>query len=1092
MTAACDAEPQQLGPEGYPGGGDNWWYQDPEHAGFAQAVSLLNGADAGAIVRVAHLDTGFDPNHHSLPAGLERELQRNFVDPDRPRDASDSSAGLFNNLGHGMGTLSILAGKAPARGGAPFAKVVPIRVANHVEVFYNSAVLAGFHYVLNELCGKAATDVHVITMSLGGLASQAWADAVNALYNAGVVIVCAAGNNFGNAPTRNIVYPARFNRVIAACGVMADQHPYADLSVLKMAGNYGPDSKMRTAVAAYTPNIPWARFGCPDVLRFNGRGTSAAAPQVAAAAALWLARYRDAVAALPEKWMRAEAARQALFDTGARQGQGSGPDSHLGMGALRVQAALGRAPNQLLLKPEKEDDASFALLRVLTGLGVAQPETPKHRMLELEALQLSQSAQIEALLPDPGIDPASISLAERMRVAQALASHPHASRALRQALQIAAPPATVVPMPASQSAIQQMQLAGAMRPQPPAPVERRIRVFAYDPSLGRSLETVGINQTTLAVNWEQGLAPGPVGEYVEVVDVDPASGCCYAPVDLNDPRLIASDGLGPSESNPQFHQQMAYAVSMTTIERFEAALGRVALWSPAAGSEGANRRKITEDYVQRLRIYPHALRARNAFYSPERKALLLGYFTSDGGPGTAQELVFAALSHDIVAHETAHALLDGLHRRFREPTNPDVLAFHEAFADIVALFQHFSLADSLRDAIVRSRGDLSQENLLAKLAVQFGTATGHYGALRDAIGRVEHDPATGEPVWKPHKPQRDEYNRSPEPHERGAVLVAAVFDAFLQIYKRRAQKPIGLATGGSGVLAPGALPPALGDALAELASKVAAHVLTMCIRALDYCPPIDITFGDYLRALVTADRELVPLDPHGYRVAFVAAFAARGIYPEGLRSLSVETILWEPPPLQFEQLDTVLGELDLAWDRRSERHKAWMSAQANAIKFHRWLVDRSKVADLELGLLGLRREAEQGVALAGGEGKHIVCDVHGIEVHSVRPSRRVGPDGQVLSQAVVEITQSYYPKDGTGVFRAGVTLIIDVTRRSVVYLVRKRIDRAGRISDQQAFSATRKEQLTDHYRGLKAVEEEPFQFLHRDQGGSDGRRASST
>ena len=38
-----------------------------------------------------------------------------------------------------------------------------------------------------------------------------------------------------------------------------------------------------------------------------------------------------------------------------------------------------------------------------------------------------------------------------------------------------------------------------------------------------------------------------------------------------------------------------------------------------------------------------------------------------------------------VVQDLTHALLDGFHEHFMEATNPDVLAFHEAFADIVAL-----------------------------------------------------------------------------------------------------------------------------------------------------------------------------------------------------------------------------------------------------------------------------------------------------------------------------------------------------------------------------------------------------------------------
>jgi hypothetical protein len=215
----------------------------------------------------------------------------------------------------------------------------------------------------------------------------------------------------------------------------------------------------------------------------------------------------------------------------------------------------------------------------------------------------------------------------------------------------------------------------------PAPVIRRLRVLAFDPSLAIRLDTAAFNEIIVEIPWEE-LAPGPVGEYVEVVDFDPASGVFYHPVQLDNPHLLAQGGLGPSESNPQFHQQMVYAVAMTTIRHFERALGRVALWADrrVAHDDGS----YVEQFVRRLRIYPHALRDRNAYYSPSKKALLFGYFpvASKDQHNTPGTLVFTCLSHDIIAHETTHALLDGVHPRFNEPTNPDVHAFHEAFADI--------------------------------------------------------------------------------------------------------------------------------------------------------------------------------------------------------------------------------------------------------------------------------------------------------------------------------------------------------------------------------------------------------------------------
>jgi hypothetical protein len=114
--------------------------------------------------------------------------------------------------------------------------------------------------------------------------------------------------------------------------------------------------------------------------------------------------------------------------------------------------------------------------------------------------------------------------------------------------------------------------------EPTPPTHRLLRGYAFDPSLATKLETALVSEITYKVPWEKLDEDGPIGEYVEVVDYDPASACFYAPVDLNHPRVLAQNGLAPSEGNPQFLQQMVYAVVMTTIDRFERALGRKAFW----------------------------------------------------------------------------------------------------------------------------------------------------------------------------------------------------------------------------------------------------------------------------------------------------------------------------------------------------------------------------------------------------------------------------------------------------------------------------------------------------------------------------------
>jgi hypothetical protein len=1065
LAAPC-GDPWNPNPR-LPVGVGDYWFRDGAHSQLQLAREEVG--EPARRVRIAHFDTGYAADHITKPKFLRTDLQKNFADDGQmPDDATDRSAGTFNNLGHGTGTLSLLAGAIVdgiPLGAAANLDVIPIRVANAVVLFKNSAIAQALDYV-HSLANDPNTRVHVITMSMGGLASQAWADAVNALYDLGVFIVTAAGNNFGNFPTHNIVYPARFKRVVAACGVMADGRPYADLPLKIMAGNYGPTSEMSTALSAFTPNVPWARLACSQIVDHSGQGTSAATPQIASAAALWIQKYQSQWENYSEGWMRVEAVRKALFDSARLES--SAQSSRLGRGSIQAQAALAQSPAQEAeLRKQPQDTASFPFWRVITGLGLAAPDV-RQRMLELEALQLTQrSHELEQLLADSEPDVKDLPPATRQKIIEALVSTPGASRNLQEALgkhaMVMSPKVTV---PAQFKNIHAAAVERAMHPPLPSPVKRKLQVFAFDPSLGTRLETIGLNKTTIDVRWEE-LKPGPVGDYLEVVDVDPATGVCYAPVDLNHALPLSQGGLSPSESDPQFHQQMVYAVAMKTIAHFEYALGRVALWAPRIVK---TKDGIDSYFVPRLRIYPHAIREANSFYSPEKSALLFGYFpASESNPGDnlPGQTVFCCVSHDIVAHETTHALLDGLHRRFREPTNVDVLAFHEAFSDIVALFQHFTVPEALRDQIARTRGDLAQQSLLGELAQQFGQGIGQFGALRDAIG----DSKTGK--WLPAVPSTADYENATEAHARGAVLVAAVFDAFLNIYRKRSSDLIRLATGGTGVLPPGDIPHTLVERLAREASKTASHVLNICIRALDYCPPVDITFGEYVRALITADYDLVPDDDLGYRVAFIQAFRRRGIYPQLVRNLSTESIRWESPELDLN-IDECLQQMSLTWDLHANRNGAYESSRQNAYIFHEWI--KNTVSDEQALSLGFYRSQKTTVSAGNEPGT-----LSPFEVHSVRPVRRVGPDGQQQLDLVVEITQTWRPASRSGdKYRGGSTLIIGLEDRRVRYTIRKRVAHADRIGTQQSFRlAMADSSMRSNYFDDTTNGREPFAMLHR-------------
>src|SRR4029077_2320474 len=89
----------------------------------------------------------------------------------------------------------------------------------------------------------------------------------------------------------------------------------------------------------------------------------------------------------------------------------------------------------------------------------------------------------------------------------------------------------------------------------------------------------------------------------------------------------------------------------------------------------------------------------------------------------------------------------------------------------------------------------------------------------------------------------------------------------------------------------GELHPDLVNRLTAECVRTAQSVLAMCIRATDYLPPVDPTFSDFLRAMVTADFELNRADDSGLRASMIEAFRQRGIRPEAVGSLAVQSLL---------------------------------------------------------------------------------------------------------------------------------------------------------------------------------------------------------
>lgn len=211
--------------------------------------------NTGDPVKVGVIDTGISSSHPDLKANLKggvNTINSRFSSNDDNGHGSHV-AGIISAVNDGSGVV----------GAAPAADLYAIKVLRSNGSGYLSDIIEGIDWAI-------ARGMDVINMSLGTTSNvQSFRDAVIRAYNAGIVIVAAAGNNGGA-----VNYPGAYPEVIAVSATDAS-------NALASWSSRGPEVDLAApGVSIYSTykNKTYATLS----------GTSMAAPHVAGAAALLL------------------------------------------------------------------------------------------------------------------------------------------------------------------------------------------------------------------------------------------------------------------------------------------------------------------------------------------------------------------------------------------------------------------------------------------------------------------------------------------------------------------------------------------------------------------------------------------------------------------------------------------------------------------------------------------------------------------------------------------------------------------------------------------------------------------------------------
>jgi subtilisin len=225
--------------------------------GVAQIhADLVHPYNEGVGVKVAIIDTGIDLDHPDLnvQGGLSCVSYTTSCDDDHGHGTH--VAGIVAALNNNIGVVGV----------APEAALYAVKVLDSAGSGNWSNVIEGIEWAIDN-------GMQVINMSLGGLSGSTALETVcNDAWNAGIIVVAAAGNNDAAG---TVLYPAQYDSVIAVA---------ATDSTNTRAGF--SDTGPQVELAAPGVNIYSTYKGGAYA---NMSGTSMASPHVAGAAALVIA-----------------------------------------------------------------------------------------------------------------------------------------------------------------------------------------------------------------------------------------------------------------------------------------------------------------------------------------------------------------------------------------------------------------------------------------------------------------------------------------------------------------------------------------------------------------------------------------------------------------------------------------------------------------------------------------------------------------------------------------------------------------------------------------------------------------------------------